>query len=74
MGHVSRQMQKQERWTGRIINWYLKEGRKKVKQKKRWNEEITNFLNNQLQHTVAMDKQEWARLSETFALPFQQNL
>jgi len=67
VGHVSRQGQKQDRWTGKIVNWYIKEGRKRGKQRKRWDDEIVDFLSNRLYHRVAWDRCEWARLREAFA-------
>jgi len=56
-GHVERQGG--ERWTYRLRNWFLKEGRKKEKQKLGWEDEIIRFLGyNKLFHRVAYDRQE----------------
>lgn len=47
VGHVERIQD--DRWTYRITNWWLREGRTKGKQKRRWRDEIVensrNFYN-----------------------------
>ena len=65
-GHISRQ--NEERWTYKIKNWFLKEGRKKGKQKIRWDDDIIKFLGgNKLYHRVAYNRHEWYRLREAYA-------
>ena len=64
-GHVSRQNEK--RWTYCSKNWFLKTGRKKGKQKTRWDDDIVKFLGNRLYHRVAHDRREWLRLREAYA-------
>ena len=65
VGHVARM--KSDRWVYKISNWYIKEGRRKGKQKKRWDNDIVGMLGNKLYHRVAWDRREWKRLREAFA-------
>ena len=65
-GHIARQ--NNERWTYKIKNWFLRRGRRKGKQKTRWDSDIIKFLGeNKLYHRIAYDRQEWVRLREAFA-------
>lgn len=65
-GHVARQ--NNERWSYKIKNWYLKEGRVRGRQKTRWDDDIVKFLGgNKKYHRVAYDRTEWYRLREAYA-------
>ena len=65
-GHVARQ--DENRWTYKVKNWYLREGRKRGKQKMRWEDEIIDFLDGyKMYHRVAYDRREWSRLREAYA-------
>lgn len=65
-GHVARQ--NKDRWTYSIKNWFLKMGRKKGKQKTKWDDDIIKFLGyNKQYHRVANDRREWSRLREAYA-------
>lgn len=65
VGHVERIQD--DRWTYRITNWWLREGRTKGKQKRRWRDEIVEFIKNKNYEVIARDRREWARLSEAYA-------
>ncbi len=65
-GHISRM--KDNRWTYRSTFWFLAQNkRKKGKQKKRWRDDIGNFIKYNLFHRIAIDRVEWDRLQEAYA-------
>ena len=64
LGLIARQ--NLNRRTEKTISRYNKTGRKKRKQKKRWDDEILSFLNNRLYHRLAWGRQTWAWLKEAF--------
>ena len=55
------------RWTKILFNWYLKEERKRGKQKTRWADDMVEFLDNNIFHRVAQNRREWPRLKKSFA-------
>lgn len=64
-GHVARL--KDDRWTREINVWLPRVNRKRGRQKARWRDPITHFLENKNYESVAIDRIEWHRLRETFA-------
>ena len=62
-GHVSRMQD--NRWAYRITNWYI--GDKRWRQKRKWADEIAEFISNKNWGSVARDRHEWPRLSEAYA-------
>ena len=58
---------KNARWTQRITKWWLRDGRRKGRQKRRWRDGIVEFIKNKNYEEIARDRLEWARLSEAYA-------
>jgi len=64
-GHVARM--ENDKWAKLSSMWFLKEGRRRGKQKIRWRDEIDNLLKHNLYHRVAANRREWEHLREAFA-------
>ena len=64
-GHIARLGD--DRWTYKIQNWFLKEGRRKGGQRARWRDEITGFISNKNYESVARERLEWRRVEEAYA-------
>ena len=64
-GHANRF--RDNRWSGEISSWTPYSKRKKGRQKARWRDPITKFLNNNFFERIMQDRTEWSRLREAFA-------
>ena len=66
-GHVARL--KDDRWTYKSTFWHLSQfKRKKGHQLTRWSDDFHKFLRSKNFQRIAIDRTEWERLQETFAL------
>ena len=63
--HLSRTTD--DRWAYKVTNWYVDGKKSRGRQKTRWGDAISKFMNNKHFHRVAQDRLEWMRLREAFA-------
>ena len=61
LGHVSRMED------DRVINWYLRCKRKRGRQRKKWADELVNFITNKNYERRTRYRDEWVRLSVVYA-------
>ncbi len=59
-GHVARL--ENNKWAKQVLDWGIKEGRKRGKQKLRWRDEIDQLYGHKQFRRIAGNRRQWERL------------